>query len=269
MLRADRGCLDVNERLFHAPARFHKLGTFRDTPELNAFAPWFHPTVGRELGVLAPYLGADEKFPGGLGWTESIVSRLAFVREVCVPSSSFDRRALPRSPEQFGRAMYLVWWLSTLPSGEELPAPIDAWQLRFGEEAEYVRDFLAHRFPAVSQGEACNLAFDSDFLHRRAQLLDSYEQMARTGCFTPGDASEVRYLSTPGVRGIYPAIPEWWLDEVVLLSEYCVQAAVAWLTALYNEFRMFRLSPRLQETFETLPDSIAKALGGMQNLDDL
>eukprot|EP00171_Calliarthron_tuberculosum_P001281 IDg1281t1 len=64
---------------------------------------------------------------------------------------------------------------------------------------------------------------------------------------------------------IYPTVFDWQ----VLLSEYCIQATVAWLTALFKDFRMFCLSPRLGEMSETLSDAVAKALGGMQNLADL
>eukprot|EP00171_Calliarthron_tuberculosum_P005500 IDg5500t1 len=60
-----------------------------------------------------------------------------------------------------------------------------------------------------------------------------------------------------------------FFDWQVQVSEYCIQVAAAWLYALYNEFRMYRLSPRVGKKLEALPDEAAKAVGGLRNLADL
>eukprot|EP00171_Calliarthron_tuberculosum_P023347 IDg23347t1 len=131
---------------FSFAARFVKLGLFKNTPELFAFAPWFHPAVEREPGTMTRYLGSNGEFPGGLGLTESAVS----------VSPSCAR------------------WASALPTGELLPEAIDAWRLRFDAEAQYVRDLIGHRFPAVPQGEPWDLEFDARFLVLETQVRHEF-----------------------------------------------------------------------------------------------
>eukprot|EP00171_Calliarthron_tuberculosum_P022612 IDg22612t1 len=167
--------------VFHSPVRFFKLGLFQNTPELFAYAPWFHLAVGRKSGMLSRYLNDNGEFSGGLGLTEPTVSRKSFLREVCVAATGFESSLLPRAPEQFGRALYLVWyffnrrgWASVLPTGEPLPEAVDAWRLRFEAEAPYVRDLLRHRFPAVPHGEPWDLEFDVRFLVLDTQIRHEF-----------------------------------------------------------------------------------------------
>lgn len=107
------------------------------------------------------------------------------------------------------------------------------------------------------------------------------------------------FLTIKAARERFPTTPTWWLDFwwvcmslgvkspnyahymsermmnpsphdwPIRITEHVILVAEALLSALYNEFRMFCLSPSTEKALENLPDSEAKVSGGTRNLNDL
>lgn len=56
-------------------------------------------------------------------------------------------------------------------------------------------------------------------------------------------------------------------DCHIFLSEYIIFVAITLLHAAYNEFRLNRLSPALDEAIQNLPDGVSHVFGGSLNVE--
>lgn len=142
---------------------------------------------------------------------------------------------------------------------------------------------------------------DESAVDRRARdklrVIDA--QAGRVDCYLHAAAGEVALLTEEAAHCRFITLPQWfkelwWYarglvvdgiryahyicermatpdisDWQIFASEFVGVTALAWFHAIYNDYRLHRVSTKLGEAMDNFPDSLAVVFGGMRNLEDL